>query len=242
MTVDSGARARAARAAFFEELHRRGEPFDYSRRAVEILRHRYICEAVRRLHPHPRRLLDVGCSMGQLTVQLAAVAPALVAVDLSRTAIGNARERLRGAGARARFVLASVTALPFRDGSFDVVVLSDGLHSWQLPREERQLALAEAHHVLERGGHALLTEYLQPRVFPEFVAQVRASPFEVVSIEYLYDRLWYQIESWFKAVRHWSWVERVFASASFARFLCAVGRVFGGRGSRHIAMAARKAP
>jgi len=237
LTVDSGARARAA---FFEGLHRRGEPFDYSRRAVEILRHRYVCEAVRRLNPHPRKLLDVGCSMGQLTVQLAAVAPAPVAVDLSRTAIGKARERLRGAGMPARFVLASVTALPFHDGSFDVVVLSDGLHSWQLPREERQLALADAHRVLERGGHALLTEYLQPRVFPEFVAQARATPFEVVSIEYLYDRLWYQIESWFKAVRRWSWVERVFASVSFARFLCALGRVFGSRGSRHIAVAARK--
>jgi len=63
-----------------------------------------------------------------------------------------------------------------------------------------------------------------------------------VSIEYLYDRLWYQIESWFKTVRRWSWVERVFATASFARFLCAVGRVFGGRGSRQIAVAALKAP
>jgi ubiquinone/menaquinone biosynthesis C-methylase UbiE len=142
----------------------------------------------------------------------------------------------------ARFVLASVTALPFHDGSFDVVVLSDGLHSWQIPREERQLALAEAHQVLEPSGHALLTEYLQPRVFPEFVAQVRASPLEVVWIEYLYDRLWYQIESWFKAVRRWTWVERLFASVSFARFLCTVGRFFGGRGSRHIAVAARKAP
>ena len=239
MTVDSGARARAA---FFEGLHRRGEPFDYSRRAVEILRHRYVCEAVRRLNPHPRKLLDVGCSMGQLTVQLAGVASALVAVDLSRTAIGKARDRLRGTGAQARFVLASVTALPFHDGSFDVVVLSDGLHSWQIPREERQLALAEAHQVLEPSGHALLTEYLQPRVFPQFVAQVRSSPLEVVWIEYLYDRLWYQIESWFKAVRRWTWVERLFASVSFARFLCTVGRFFGGRGSRHIAVAARKAP
>ena len=180
--------------------------------------------------------------MGQLTVQLAAVAPMLVAVDLSRTAIGNARERLRGAGARARFVLASVTALPFRDGSFDVVVLSDGLHSWQLPREERQLALAEAHQVLERGGHALLTEYLPPRAFLEFVAQVRASPLEVVWIEYLYDRVWYQLESWFKAVRRWGSVQRVFASVPFARFLCAVGRLFGRRCSRHIAVAVRKSP
>jgi len=240
--VDSEAAARAARAALFEEMHRRGEPFDYSRRAAEILRHRYVCEAVRRLDPHPRKLLDVGCSMGQLTAQLAGVAQGVVAVDLSRTAIVKARDRLRGAGARAQFAVASVTALPFHDGSFDMVVLSDGLHSWQLPREERRLALAEAHQVLERGGHALLTEYLQPRVFPEFVAQVRASPLEVVWIEYLYDRVWYQLESWFKAVRRWGSVQRVFASVPFARFLCAVGRVFGRRGSRHIAVAVRKSP
>src|SRR2546426_8017484 len=36
-------------------LHRRGEPFDYSRRAAEILRHRFVRETVHRVHASPPR-------------------------------------------------------------------------------------------------------------------------------------------------------------------------------------------
>jgi ubiquinone/menaquinone biosynthesis C-methylase UbiE len=232
--------ARADRAQLFEEMHRRGEPFDYSRRAAELLRHRFVSAAVRRLQTHPARLLDVGCSMGQLTAQLAGVPRALFAVDLSPTAIRAARERLRAVGVPARFVVASATALPFREAAFDVAVLSDGLHSWQLGPEERQHALAQTHRVLRPGAWAVLSEYLQPRAFPAFVAQVRASPLDVVSIEYLHDRLWYQVESWFKAVRHWRWVQRLFGSIPLARLLRAVARPLGASGSRHILVIARR--
>ena len=240
MERGAGEGLRADRAKLFEDMHRRGEPFDYSRRAAEILRHRFVREAVRRLHASPARLLDVGCSMGQLTVQFAGLPRGLFAVDLSRTAIRMARDRLRSAAAPAQFVVASATALPFREGSFAVVVLSDGLHSWQLPPEERRVALAQAHRVVERGGYAVLTEYLQPRAFAEFIGQVRASPFELVSIAYLYDRLWYQFESWFKAIRGWRWVRRLFGSIPVALVLRAIARLLGPRGSRHICVVARR--
>jgi ubiquinone/menaquinone biosynthesis C-methylase UbiE len=239
--VNPGPGRRGDRAKLFEELHRRGELFDYSRRAAEILRHRFVSRAVRRFNPRPARLLDVGCSMGQLTVQLAGLPEALFAVDLSRTAIRAARERLRTAGARARFVVASATALPFREGTFDVAVLSDGLHSWQLTPEERRLALSQAHRVARPGGYALITEYLHPRDFPGFVEQVRASPLDLVSIEYLYDRLWYQFESWFKAVRHRRWVWRLLGSVPLAVFLHSIARPLGPRASRHICVVARRA-
>jgi len=222
-------------------MHRGGEPFDYSRRAAEILRHRLVSDLVRALAPRPASLLDVGCSKGQLTLHLAAGPEIVVAVDLSRAAIRAARERLRTGGAGARFVVADATALPFGAGRFDVVVMSDGLHSWQLPAAERRAALAQAGYVVRAGGHAVLTEYLQPRAFAEFVSEVRAGPFEVVAVEYLHDRLWYRIESWFKAVRDWPWVERLFANVSVARLLGRVARLFGRRGSRHICVVARRA-
>src|SRR5437773_6053361 len=150
-------------------MHRRGEPFDYSRRAAEILRHRYVCRVVRRLDPNPTRLLDVGCSMGQLTAQLAGLPQALFAVDLSPPAIHGARPRLRAVGRPAHCVVASATALPFREGTFDVVVLSDGLYSWQLPPAERRLALALAHRVVRPVGPLLLTEQLPLCDFTEIV-------------------------------------------------------------------------
>jgi len=222
-------------------MHRGGEPFEYSRRAAEVLRHRFISDLVRALAPRPARLLDVGCSEGQLTVHLTAVPEIVVAVDLSRAAVRAARERLRSGGAGARFVVADATALPFGAGRFDVVVMSDGLHSWQLPAAERRAALAQAGYVVRAGGHAVLTEYLQPRAFAEFVSEVRAGPFQVVAVEYLHDRLWYRIESWFKAVRDWRWVGRLFGSVPVARLLGRVARLFGRRGSRHICVVARRA-
>src|SRR2546425_9009530 len=94
-------------------MHRGGEPFDYSRRAAEVLRHRFISDLVRALAPRPARLLDVGCSKGQLTLHLAAVPEFVVAVDLSRAAIRAARERLQSGGAGVHFVVADATALPF---------------------------------------------------------------------------------------------------------------------------------
>ncbi len=232
---------RPVQAELFEELHRSlEEPFDYSRRAAEILRHRFVYETARDLNPEPRRTLDVGCSTGRLTAQLAGLPGRLVAVDLSRTAIRKARQA-SDPGRRARFVIASATALPFTEGPFDLIVLSDGLHSWQLPYGERQTALAEAYRATRPGGYALLTEYLRPEYFDGFIGQVRASPFQVVSVQYLYDRLWYQIESWFKAVRGRPWVGRLFQSLPFALFLRSVARRFGRAGSRHICVVAQKA-
>src|SRR3989442_12097452 len=127
--------------------------------------------------------------MGPVAAQFAGLPRGLFAVDLSRTAIRMARDRLRSAAAPAQFVVASATALPFREGSFAVVVLSDGLHSWQLPPEERRVALPQAHPVGERGGFAALPEYLQPRAFAEFVGEGRASPFRHVLFTSLYYRL-----------------------------------------------------
>jgi len=60
-------------------------------------------------------------------------------------------------------------------------------------------------------------------------------------VEYLHDRLWYRIESWFKAVRDWRWVGRLFGSVPVARLLGRVARLFGRRGSRHICVVARRA-
>src|SRR3989441_1246395 len=98
-----------------------------------------------------------------------------------------------------------------------------------------------AGYVVRAGGHAVLTEYLQPRAFAEFVSEVRAGPFQVVAVEYLPDRLWYRVESWFKAVRDWCWVERLFASVPVARLLGRLARLFGRRGARHICVVARPA-
>src|SRR5262249_30552999 len=89
----------ALQAEFFERLHRGPEePFSYSTRAVERLRHEWI---VRQVAAATTGLtLDLGCSRGQLTGMLAELAVELVAVDVAPSAIAGASERLSNRAVR----------------------------------------------------------------------------------------------------------------------------------------------
>ena len=232
----------------FEALHAAGdEPWSFSARAVERLRHERIAALVAALGP--RRVLDLGCSLGQLTARLAVLPAEVYAMDLSPTAVRRARDRLRGDAASAPlgparlpgFLSGSATQLPFGPGTFDVVVASDGLYSWELDAAERAAALAQVHGALAPGGHAILTEHMRPARFAGFVDEVRASPLRVARVTYLYDRPCYQFESWLRAVNDWRGAQALRRSMPLARALCAVGRLIGPAASRHICVVATRA-
>lgn len=91
----------------------------------------------------PRRILEVGCGWGELAEWLARQTGAeVVATDLSPRMVELARER----GIAAR--VADVRALPFPDGSFDVIVAA-----WMLYHvPELDAAVAELARVLRPGG------------------------------------------------------------------------------------------
>jgi len=93
----------------------------------------------------PARLLDAGCGTGGLIRRLAAVEPAWrwTGVDVEPLACALARERCVG-----EIREASVLALPFGEGEFDAVVLSDVLYHL----DDDAAALWEAHRVLRPGG------------------------------------------------------------------------------------------
>lgn len=75
------------------------------------------------LRDRPRaRILDVGCWYGQHRAELSAALPqvSLTGVDLSRSMLVSAREYLDGRP--IRLIQADAARLPFRDGTFDVVI------------------------------------------------------------------------------------------------------------------------
>jgi SAM-dependent methyltransferase len=186
-------------------------------------------------------MLDLGCSLGQLTRELSALSGRLTAVDLSPVAVAKVRDRFRGEiGASADFIAARSTAIPLRSGSVDLVIAADGLYSWDIEREERALALREIHRTLSSGGHAILTEHMRRTRFSEFISEIDASPLQVVRVIYFHDRLMYQLESWFKAVPGWRTGKALRGSIRLAEALSSVGRLFGTRGARHVFVVARK--
>lgn len=92
------------------------------------------------------RVLDVGCGTGGGIASIANRFPdsLLVGVDVEEVALWYSSRRGDGVVARA-----SAHALPFRDGSFDVVTLIDLLYIEGL---KDQVAIHEAYRVLQQGG------------------------------------------------------------------------------------------
>lgn len=93
------------------------------------------------------RILDAGCGTGGLLANLRTTAWR-AGVEISAHGIGLARTRSRAALAQA-----SVSALPFEDGTFDAVVSIDVICHAGV--EERQ-AVEEASRVLRPGGLLLV--------------------------------------------------------------------------------------
>ena len=106
------------------------------------------------------RLLDVACGSG-FALELAGLRGAAVAgIDASPRLVAVARDRLRGADVR----VGDMAALPWEDGSFDVVTSFRGLWATTLP------ALAEARRVLRPGGRVAVTTWGHVRSSPGFWA------------------------------------------------------------------------
>ena len=226
-------------AAFFENLHRETkEPFSYSERAVERLRHQWIARQVAATSSGGGRVLDLGCSRGQLTAMLAQLPFELTAIDVAPSAIGAASTHLRDQP--VRFAAASALALPIASGGVDFVVAADGIYSWNLETNDRSRCLEEIHRILAASGRVLFTEHTRAFRFPEFVAEIERHDFEIERVAYLYDRPWYQVESWFKMLQGTSWVRIARRSDAIARFLQRIGRVFGPRASRHVCVLAKR--
>jgi SAM-dependent methyltransferase len=215
------------------------EPWAYSDRAIEMLRHDWVAATVADLAP--KRVLDLGCSVGQLTARLAALPVELHAMDVAPSAVPRARMRVRErpAAARVAFACGSATELPFATGSFDVVVASDGIYSWDLSPAARARALRELRRVVADDGRVVFTEHMRREKFASFFGEIEAE-FSVIRSGLLYDRLWYQFESWFAAIRRFPGVGMVLRAKGVGRALSWVGRGLGEKGARHAWVVAGK--
>ncbi|MBL8327870.1 MAG: class I SAM-dependent methyltransferase [Rubrivivax sp.] len=122
----------------------------------------------------PRRILDIGCTIGHNAVPLAQAFPQaeVVAIDTAAPVLryGHARARSLGVD-NIQFQQANGEALPFEDGAFDLVTTAMFWHetsSSAMPR-----ILREVHRVLAPGGLTLHLEQPQYQDMEPFEAFMR---------------------------------------------------------------------
>ena len=111
---------------------------------------------LRKLLPPAGRLLDVGCGYGRVALPLAQLGYDVTGVDIAPNLLREARRDAVRLGLQLRFDEASMTALPYATGSFDVVVsLWSAFYELVEPAEQVQ-ALSEMCRVLRPTGIGLI--------------------------------------------------------------------------------------
>jgi arsenite methyltransferase len=113
------------------------------------------------------RVLDVGCGRGAVLLQVARLVPRghAVGIDIWRTqdqsgnSVGAARRNaeLEGVADRVELNTADMTAMPFEDDSFDLVLSSLATHNVS-GGENRRRAIDEATRVLKPGGRLVIAD------------------------------------------------------------------------------------
>ncbi|THE64780.1 class I SAM-dependent methyltransferase [Salinadaptatus halalkaliphilus] len=101
-----------------------------------------------------RRVLDLGCGTGTVSLLLAELGHEVTGVDLSPGMLERARRKAQARDRAVELRVGDAEALPFAENAFDVVTARHLI--WTLPNPER--AIAEWRRVVRPGGRLLLVE------------------------------------------------------------------------------------
>ena len=99
-------------------------------------------------------ILELGCGTGRVSLPAARVGARVIGIDRSAAMLARARTRLRRSklGGRLQLVRGDITALPFHDRRFDLVMAPYGILQSLLDDEVVEAALRSVRRVLAAGG------------------------------------------------------------------------------------------
>lgn len=143
------------------------------------------------------QLLDLGCGRGAVALIAAKHLPRghVTGIDIwnqsdqsgNGIAVARGNAEREGVSDRATFQTADMRAVPFNDGTFDIVVSSLAVHN--IPDAEgRRRAIDEAVRVLRVGGRLYLADF---RSLNEYVARLRGLGAIDIQQRTLGWRFWY---------------------------------------------------
>ncbi|RXH56781.1 SAM-dependent methyltransferase [Granulicella sibirica] len=155
---NDGPRGASLTPEYFRGVYERNpDPWDFETSSYEAGKYEATLESLPRNRYH--RGLEVGCSIGVLTEQLAERCGSLLALDVSDRALGQARKRL------IRLPDVEVRKMHFPqqvpEGMFDLIVISEVAYYWHMADLERA---ADRVAPMQRPGAHLVLVHWTPQV------------------------------------------------------------------------------
>jgi SAM-dependent methyltransferase len=146
---------------YFEQLYAQcDDPWNFATSDYEARKYAATLDALPR--PCYHHALELGCSIGVFTAQLAPRCNRLLAVDVAQKALAQARERCQ------RFPHVCIEGMDFAEkfpvGSFDLIILSEV--GYYLAQDDLLRTRAAIANALVPGGHLLLVHYIGTTNYP----------------------------------------------------------------------------
>jgi alkylation response protein AidB-like acyl-CoA dehydrogenase/protein-L-isoaspartate O-methyltransferase len=140
--------------AYFESIYEHSrDPWEFETSAYETAKYRDTLQNLP--HGRYRNALEIGCSIGVLTAQLAMRCDSLLSIDVSERALAVARIRC-AALAQVRFARMQAP-LEMPEGCFDLVIVSEVAYYWDRETLDRAATLLAAQQ--PAGGHLVLVHF-----------------------------------------------------------------------------------
>ncbi len=116
----------------------------------------------------PQRILDIGCGTGDLSINIAKLAPKeteIIGLDYSQPMLDIAKQKAEKAGLSGRisFITGDAAHLPFTDDYFDCVGISFAFRNLTYNNPLCRPHLEEVKRVLKPGGRYVIIESSQSR-------------------------------------------------------------------------------
>ena len=131
----------------FAAIYQRGPYLRFSQGLAETILPEYLEE----LGCKPRKMLDVACGEGSLTVAMAEKGIKVTGIDQSAKMIALAKDRAKSAHVKVDFEVEDMRSLPY-DGEFDLVTCFFDSLNYMLTVADLQQAFAGAFRALRSGG------------------------------------------------------------------------------------------
>lgn len=147
--------------AYFDQLYARDtDPWNFARSDYERAKYSHTLRALHR--PHYQSAVEVGCSIGILTEQLAPRCAALLALDASERPLIQARDRCK-AMPQVRIEQARVPE-NWPDGTFDLLIFSEVLY--YLSPDDLEVVAKLVSRSAAPGAHVLLVHWTGETDYP----------------------------------------------------------------------------